>query len=123
MGSNLTSLKLMELLQLRNQDPSMWPVQALSNEFGIKPEDVRVLTKYVNTYSIIPGKDAKGRETGVWCEDLRGVEVQDKPSVVKEAEEARATQSSSATSSSSSSQSSPPSSKSPITSSSKVKDN
>ncbi|KAG0356926.1 hypothetical protein BG005_004115 [Podila minutissima] len=51
-GATLTSLKLMQLLQARNQDPS----------------------------------DAKGRESGVWCEDLRGVTVVDK---AKEAEAER----------------------------------
>lgn len=79
----------MELLHLRNQDPSVWTVDQLSKEFDITQEDIRVLTKYVNTYSILPGKDAKGRETGVWCEDLRGVEVLENPSAVKDAEEAK----------------------------------
>ncbi|KAG0304247.1 hypothetical protein BGZ98_005759 [Dissophora globulifera] len=84
---SLTSLKLMELLQLRNQDPSIWTVDRLSEEFGVNKNDIQTLTKYVNTYAILPGKDAKGREHGVWCEDLRGVEVLDKPSSIKDAEE------------------------------------
>ncbi|KAF8941338.1 hypothetical protein EDD21DRAFT_414646 [Dissophora ornata] len=86
-GSNLTSLKLMELLQLRNQNPSLWTVEELSKEFGMKKDDIKALTKYINTYAILPGKDAKGRESGVWCEDLRGVEVLDKPSSIKDLEE------------------------------------
>ncbi|KAF9098988.1 hypothetical protein BGX29_009005 [Mortierella sp. GBA35] len=85
-GSNLTSLKLMQLLQLRNQDPSFWTESQLSEEFRLKVQDIRSLTQYINTYSILPGKDAKGREAGVWCEDLRGVEVLDKPSSVADAE-------------------------------------
>ncbi|KAF9905439.1 hypothetical protein EC991_001667 [Linnemannia zychae] len=85
-GSNLTSLKLMQLLQLRNQDPSIWTEDRLSHEFGLKKQDIRALTQYINTYSILPGKDAKGRESGVWCEDLRGVEVLDKPSLIADAE-------------------------------------
>ncbi|KAF9127330.1 hypothetical protein BGW39_005950 [Mortierella sp. 14UC] len=85
-GSNLTPLKLMQLLQLRNQDPSIWTEDRLSREFGVKKQDIRSLTQYINTYSILPGKDAKGRETGVWCEDLRGVEVLDKPSLIADAE-------------------------------------
>ncbi|KAI1315813.1 hypothetical protein EDD11_000308 [Mortierella claussenii] len=76
----LTSLKLMELLQLRNHDPSVWTMAQLSEEYGLRKEDVQTLMKYVNTYAILPGKDAKGRETGVWCEDLRGVVVLEKPS-------------------------------------------
>ncbi|KAF9136389.1 hypothetical protein BG015_003160 [Linnemannia schmuckeri] len=85
-GSNLTSLKLMQLLQLRNQDPSIWTEDVLAHEFGLKKQDIRSLTQYINTYSILPGKDAKGRESGVWCEDLRGVEVLDKPSSIADAE-------------------------------------
>ncbi|KAF9146035.1 hypothetical protein BGX30_005131 [Mortierella sp. GBA39] len=85
-GSNLTSLKLMQLLQLRNQDPSIWTEDVLAHEFGLKKQDLRSLTQYINTYSILPGKDAKGREAGVWCEDLRGVEVLDKPSSIADAE-------------------------------------
>ncbi|KAG0376535.1 hypothetical protein BGX24_007608 [Mortierella sp. AD032] len=85
-GSNLTSLKLMQLLQLRNQDPSIWTEDRLSREFGLKTQDIRSLTQYINTYSILPGKDAKGREAGVWCEDLRGVQVLDKPSSIADAE-------------------------------------
>ncbi|KAG0258799.1 hypothetical protein BGZ95_004872 [Linnemannia exigua] len=85
-GSNLTSLKLMQLLQLRNQDPSIWTEDRLSHEFGLKTQDIRSLTQYINTYSILPGKDAKGREAGVWCEDLRGVQVLDKPSSIADAE-------------------------------------
>ncbi|KAF9187171.1 hypothetical protein BGZ51_001495 [Haplosporangium sp. Z 767] len=86
---NLTSLKLMTLLQRRNQDPSVWTADRLAEEFEMKKEDIQALTKYINTYAIIPGKDAKGREAGVWCEDLRGVEVLEKPSSVTEAEEAK----------------------------------
>ncbi|KAG0006730.1 hypothetical protein BGZ65_004582 [Modicella reniformis] len=100
LGPTLTSLKLMELFQLRNQDPSVWTVEELSKEFDMKTEDIQALTKYINTYTILPGKDAKGRETGVWCEDLRGVEIQDKPSAVKEAEEAKVAHMGSASSSS-----------------------
>ncbi|KAG0066058.1 hypothetical protein BGZ89_007668 [Linnemannia elongata] len=85
-GSNLTSLKLMQLLQLRNQDPTIWTEDVLAHEFGLKKQDLRSLTQYINTYSILPGKDAKGREAGVWCEDLRGVEVLDKPSSIADAE-------------------------------------
>ncbi|KAF8948029.1 hypothetical protein BGZ47_006892 [Haplosporangium gracile] len=85
-GSNLTSLKLMQLLQLRNQDPSIWTEDVLAHEFGLKKQDIRSLTQYINTYSILPGKDAKGRESGVWCEDLRGIEVLDKPSSIADAE-------------------------------------
>jgi hypothetical protein len=76
----------MQLLQLRNQDPSIWTEDVLAHEFGLKKQDLRSLTQYINTYSILPGKDAKGRESGVWCEDLRGVEVLDKPSVIADAE-------------------------------------
>lgn len=76
----------MQLLQLRNQDPSIWTEDVLAHEFGLKKQDIRSLTQYINTYSILPGKDAKGRESGVWCEDLRGVEVLDKPSVIADAE-------------------------------------
>lgn len=76
----------MQLLQLRNQDPSIWTEDVLSHEFGLKKQDLRALTQYINTYSILPGKDAKGREAGVWCEDLRGVEVLDKPSSIADAE-------------------------------------
>ncbi|KAH7048670.1 hypothetical protein BKA57DRAFT_492731 [Linnemannia elongata] len=85
-GSSLTSLKLMQLLQLRNQDPTIWTEDVLAHEFGLKKQDLRSLTQYINTYSILPGKDAKGREAGVWCEDLRGVEVLDKPSSIADAE-------------------------------------
>ncbi|KAF9205459.1 hypothetical protein BGZ49_003988 [Haplosporangium sp. Z 27] len=87
-GSNLTSLKLMSLLQLKNQDPSVWTLDQLSAEFGLKKEDIQALTKYINTYAILPGKDAKGRESGVWCEDLRGVEVLERPSSVNKDEAA-----------------------------------
>lgn len=52
----------------------------------MRPEDIRAVTRYINTYTIVPGKDAKGRESGVWCEDLRGVTVVDK---AKEAEAER----------------------------------
>ncbi|KAF9431354.1 hypothetical protein BGZ76_000423 [Entomortierella beljakovae] len=79
-GSGLTPLELMNMLQLRNQDPSVWTVDSLSAEFGVKKQDIEALTKYVNTYTILPGKDAKGRETGVWCEDIRGVNILEKPS-------------------------------------------
>ncbi|KAF9115512.1 hypothetical protein BGX27_007527 [Mortierella sp. AM989] len=86
--ANLTSLKLMNLLQLRNKDPSVWTLDQLSEDFGMKKEHIQVLTKYINTYAILPGKDARGRESGVWCEDLRGVEVLDKPSsVLKDGDE------------------------------------
>ncbi|KAG0237008.1 hypothetical protein BGW41_000300 [Actinomortierella wolfii] len=74
-SGSLTPLKLMQLLQLRNKDPSLWTEEALLNEFHLQRDDLRLITKYINTYTILPGKDAKGRETGVWCEDLRGVEV------------------------------------------------
>ncbi|GJJ76516.1 hypothetical protein EMPS_08875 [Entomortierella parvispora] len=87
-GSTLTSLKLMNILQLRNRDPSVWTLDRLSEEFDIKKADLKALTKYINTYTILPGKDAKGREAGVWCEDIRGVEILERPSVVTEAEEA-----------------------------------
>ncbi|KAF9351786.1 hypothetical protein BGX26_010256 [Mortierella sp. AD094] len=93
-GPNLTSLKLMRLLQLRNQDPSVWTLDQLSEEFSMKKGDIQALTKYINTYTILPGKDAKGRESGVWCEDLRGVEILDKPSsVLKDGSEAEETKS------------------------------
>ncbi|KAG0208871.1 hypothetical protein BGX28_000270 [Mortierella sp. GBA30] len=85
-GTNLTSLKLMQLLQLRNKDPSLWTEDRLAEEFDLKKQDLQALTRYINTYTIIPGKDTKGRESGVWCEDLRGVEVLEKPSAVIEAE-------------------------------------
>ncbi|KAF9971051.1 hypothetical protein BGZ73_006068 [Actinomortierella ambigua] len=74
-SGSLTPLKLMQLLQLRNKDPSLWTEEALQREFHLQRDDLRVITRYINTYTILPGKDAKGRETGVWCEDLRGVEV------------------------------------------------
>ncbi|KAG0265410.1 hypothetical protein BG011_004795 [Mortierella polycephala] len=86
---NLTSLKLMTLLQHRNQDPSVWTVDRLAEKFEMKKEDIQALTKYINTYTIVPGKDAKGRESGVWCEDLRGVKILEKPSSVMEAEKAK----------------------------------
>jgi len=76
----------MQLFQLRNQDPSIWTEDVLAQEFGLKKQDLRGLTQYINTYSILPGKDAKGREAGVWCEDLRGMEVLDKPSLIADAE-------------------------------------
>ncbi|KAF9160225.1 hypothetical protein DFQ26_005769 [Actinomortierella ambigua] len=79
-SGSLTPLKLMQLLQLRNKDPSLWTEEALQREFHLQRDDLGMITKYINTYTILPGKDAKGRETGVWCEDLRGVEV----STVKE---------------------------------------
>ncbi|KAF9335826.1 hypothetical protein BG006_010541 [Podila minutissima] len=85
-GATLTSLKLMQLLQARNQDPSVWTEARLAKEFDMRPEDIRAVTRYINTYTIVPGKDAKGRESGVWCEDLRGVTVVDK---AKEAEAER----------------------------------
>ncbi|KAG0027958.1 hypothetical protein BGZ82_008693 [Podila clonocystis] len=85
-GATLTSLKLMQLLQARNQDPSVWTEDRLAAEFNMRKEDIRAVTRYINTYTIVPGKDAKGRESGVWCEDLRGVAVVDK---AKEAEEER----------------------------------
>jgi len=87
-GSTLTSLKLMNILQLRNRDPSVWTLDRISEDFGIKKQDLKALTQYINTYTILPGKDAKGREAGVWCEDIRGVEILERPSVVTEAEEA-----------------------------------
>ncbi|KAG0053910.1 hypothetical protein BGZ83_000223 [Gryganskiella cystojenkinii] len=102
-GSTLTSLKLMNILQLRNRDPSVWTEERLSEEFDIKRQDLKAITKYINTYTIIPGKDAKGREAGVWCEDIRGVEILEKPSSVTEAEEAAGVKPTSASSSSSSS--------------------
>ncbi|KAF9317532.1 hypothetical protein BG003_000677 [Podila horticola] len=71
-GATLTSLKLMQLLQARNQDPSVWTEDRLADKFDMRAEDIRA--------------DAKGRESGVWCEDLRGVAVVDK---AKEAEEER----------------------------------
>ncbi|KAF9208021.1 hypothetical protein BGZ59_010839 [Podila verticillata] len=85
-GATLTSLKLMQLLQARNQDPSVWTEARLADKFDMRQEDIRAVTRYINTYTIVPGKDAKGRESGVWCEDLRGVQVVDK---AKEAEEER----------------------------------
>ncbi|KAG0334875.1 hypothetical protein BG000_007966 [Podila horticola] len=85
-GATLTSLKLMQLLQARNQDPSVWTEDRLADKFDMRAEDIRAVTRYINTYTIVPGKDAKGRESGVWCEDLRGVAVVDK---AKEAEEER----------------------------------
>ncbi|KAF9950072.1 hypothetical protein BGZ72_008182 [Mortierella alpina] len=88
--TSLTSLKLMQMLQLRNRDPSVWTEDQLAEEFDLKKQDIRALMKYVNTYTILPGKDSKGRESGVWCEDIRGVEVLEKPSAVMEAEEAAA---------------------------------
>ncbi|KAF9175711.1 hypothetical protein BGX21_000564 [Mortierella sp. AD011] len=92
-GANLTSLKLMQLLQLRNQDPSVWTLDQLSEEFSMKKEDIQAVTRYINTYTIVPGKDAKGRESGVWCEDLRGVEILERPSSLKDGSEAEETKS------------------------------
>ncbi|KAF9958552.1 hypothetical protein BGZ70_009163 [Mortierella alpina] len=89
-ATTLTSLKLMQMLQLRNRDPSVWTEDQLAEEFDLKKQDIRALMKYVNTYTILPGKDSKGRESGVWCEDIRGVEILEKPSAVMEAEEAAA---------------------------------
>ncbi|KAG0348882.1 hypothetical protein BG004_003833 [Podila humilis] len=86
-GATLSSLKLMQLLQTRNQDPSVYTIDRLAREFDMRKQDIEAVTRYINTYTIVPGKDAKGRETGVWCEDLRGVEVVDRS---KEAEEAAA---------------------------------
>ncbi|KAG0089410.1 hypothetical protein BGZ93_009873 [Podila epicladia] len=83
---NPDQIKHHELLQARNQDPSVWTEARLAKEFDMRPEDIRAVTRYINTYTIVPGKDAKGRESGVWCEDLRGVTVVDK---AKEAEAER----------------------------------
>ncbi|KAF9340587.1 hypothetical protein BGZ91_001257 [Linnemannia elongata] len=88
-GSNNTSTPKpppQPLQQLHNPDPTIWTEDVLAHEFGLKKQDLRSLTQYINTYSILPGKDAKGREAGVWCEDLRGVEVLDKPSSIADAE-------------------------------------
>ncbi|KAF9428289.1 hypothetical protein BGZ94_002877 [Podila epigama] len=120
-GATLTSLKLMQLLSSRNQDPSVWTEDKLAEEFEMRKEDVQAVTRYINTYTIVPGKDAKGRESGVWCEDLRGVEVVDKAKELEEAKKAAAaagtgvgagssTSTSKSPSSSSSSSSSSPSS-------------
>ncbi|KAF9585540.1 hypothetical protein BGW38_001911 [Lunasporangiospora selenospora] len=85
-----TPLVLMQILQLRNRDPSIWTEARLSEEFGMARKDIMALTKYINTYTIVPGKDAKGRESGVWCEDIRKVETLEKPSSVTDAEAAAA---------------------------------
>ncbi|ORZ11277.1 hypothetical protein BCR41DRAFT_110412 [Lobosporangium transversale] len=100
----------MELLQLRNHDPSVWTVDRLSEEFGMKREDIQALTKYVNTYTIIPGKDAKGRESGVWCEDLRGVQVLERASAMQKDTKNGGESASAAAASTSASSSSSPSS-------------